>query len=557
MPQKPDDSPPQVPSEDDTTDETSASSEDEANDNENSRIIGRKFKLLRKFMRRNRRSKMRRRGRIPRRFTSTDINNMARYVQSHPGRITMNMIKNTKSKHIQRIVCVSGKTRMAVFYYIRKHRHNLQNLVLPVTYSEDEESQENDPVPDVNADNADNTNRNTLWNVITQQHRHILRLRRTNERLRIRFVAETLWTSESDEIPEDDSENVELPPPGDDPLVSIISNNTRQILDLEKSNVRIMTLLLLKQIEKIQTPEINFDGFSLDDFFNSLDDTENADCNSEMSIEDSFLKSEMSPSTGLSLLEPLTENPPTQKFSSDAIDDTENSIGPSSNPFENPVPSTSSGITKRKRCDTDNSEPEQKRLRFEYSLTDLFGMDSEEDSYSSSDLSQSELSLRISSDDEDQSRELDGFVVSSGAVELSKESSNQLNNPQSVSNLDNLSPEHLDINQNLLVRTDSEKEDHSKEAEKVDLHAVNYVENLKRYFSSLSNNSRPNNAYPIAEYQSCGDKNQNYPVENGLNTSSDSSENNNYMDKHSSSSTLTSDDSEDETSSDSTENNNM
>ena len=87
--------------------------------------------------------------------------------------------------------------------------------------------------------------------------------------------------------------------------------------------------------------------------------------------------------------------------------------------------------------------------------------------------------------------------------------------------------------------------------------SLGYIHNLKRYFSSLSNNSRPNNAYPIAEYQSCGDKNQNYPVENGLNTSSDSSENNNYMDKHSSSSTLTSDDSEDETSSDSTENNNM
>ena len=387
----------------------------------------RKYRLLKQIMKRNRQyRKEMKNSRIPRRFSNSDKQRMAQYVQSLNRRPTRNEIINTNDPRILKIVRQNGKSRPGVFFYIRKHFQELMTMELPNEDSNGAEFPEN----------QDETE--TLLNsVIELQNRNILKLSLTNERLRARFAAQVLWESEYEELRIQEEEDVETPLVGVNPLLTLILANNRQRSQIEQSNIRIMTILLVKDILRNQTPEIKLQDYYFQDFY--YDDLEMSDTDSNTSTS--------------------------------SLDD----------PILNPQPCTSSGISrskplKRKRS---NKTKENKRARFDFTVQDLFGSDTEE-----SDEEKEYQNHHEESAASNFRNSCFGTALSASdfePVEISQENSNQDHNAQSGQ-----LPENLDANQNILVKTRTEVNGYHETTEEDDTSSVSSEEDLHLHLSSSS-----------------------------------------------------------------------
>ena len=190
-------------------------------------------------------------------------------------------------------------------------------------------------------ENVPSPNKTTIWSIIDSQHKHLSKLRSANDRLIAMLLAVGIDESEDFDQNNEEVEDEETDEMEDDPLMAVLRNQSRQITRFQERNDALQTLLSQKENEESGEEMLNFSqSFSSDD----LSDF----------IENYFQDSGENEST-------------------DADDDSSSSAE-DKDPYKNPIPQTSTGITHRK-------PREKKRLRDVPTVTveDLFGSESDDD----------------------------------------------------------------------------------------------------------------------------------------------------------------------------------
>ena len=223
-----------------------------------------------------------------------------------------------------------------------------------------------------------------------------------------------------------------------------------------------------------------------------MDLSDEEDYSNNSSLDDQIMNPQPSTSSGISRSKPSKRKRLDETFEgelSQSVSDG-NSRGNLDDPFENPIPSTSSGgIKSSMRGSNDEKNKKKKKVKFDYSIQDLFGSDSDDDYQGNENQNYDE---EIATNQISQNPSLLETTLTandSEPVEYLQENSNQDHNAQSATISDNLFPEILDANQNFLEKTGIDSDGYQETAERVDTSSVSSDEDLQLHISASSPSS--------------------------------------------------------------------